>query len=135
MKGALALLLGLPLSLHAAQIYRCSGAGGVAYQETPCEAASTQQAWAVPEFPAVNTAERERILQREAALEARLLKRAEIEAAERIARDQRRAREVELEAERERASQAAEPVFVVPVFARPHRVLRPHRYGAPKPIY
>ena len=131
MKGALALLLALPLSLHAAQIYRCSGAGGVAYQETPCEAATAQQAWAVPEFPAVNTAERERILQREAALEARLLKRAEIDAAERIARDERKARELELQAERERAAAASseQPLYVIPLALRPHRAPR-HRTPA-----
>ena len=53
-------------------------------------------------FPDANALERERLFQREAALDARLLKRAEIDAAERIAREDRLAREREAQAERDR---------------------------------
>ena len=107
------MLAGLAPAVSAGPIYRCASAGGIAYQELPCPAASAERAWHAPEFPPVNLRERDRLLQREAALDARLLRRAEIEAAERIAREERRERELELAAERERARQA-QPVYVVP---------------------
>ena len=113
----------------AASIYRCASAGAVTYQEQPCPAATEERTWSLADFPPVNREERTRLLQREAALDARLLKRAEIEAAERIAREQRRAQELELAAERERA-RATEPVYVVPVVVRPFRPLRPPRHSA-----
>ena len=129
----LSLILLVAGTARAAPIYRCIDAGTVTYQEQAC--ASAGERVAIPDtYPEVNRAERDRLLQREAALEARLLKRAEIESAERIARENRRAREIELAAERERA-QPAEPVYVVPVIARPHRPVRPHRYGAFRPGY
>jgi len=125
--------LALSFDAHAAQIFRCLDAGRVTFQEIPCAAQAVERAWEIPSFPPVNTAERERLLQREAALEARLLKRAEIEAAERIARENRQARELELAAERERErARAAEPVYVVPVFLRPYRPARPPRHSGLK---
>ena len=102
-----------------AEIYRCSAAGSVTYQEVPCPAAAAGGSVAIPtSFPDANTAERDRILQREAALDARLLKRAEIDASERIARDDRIARERTLQALLERERAEPSPVFVV---ARPLR--------------
>lgn len=122
------LFLAAPFAAPAAgtQIYRCASAGGVSFQETPCGAASAQSTWDLPAFPPANSAERERLLQREAALDARMLRRAELEAAERIAREARRARELELQAERERAAAAeAQTIHAVPLFFRPARSWRP----------
>ena len=114
------------------QIYRCAAAGKVTFQEIPCAGAADERAWAVPAFPPVNVVERERLLQREAALDARLVRRAEIDAQERIAREQRRAREAEVEAERERARAAEQAVFypAYPAFyprPTPHHRHRPYR--------
>ena len=82
---------------------------GRAAQSAEAQSASAQvRAMDIPlVFPEVNRAERERLLQREAALDARLLKRAEIEAAERVAREDRAARELSLERERAREREAA----------------------------
>lgn len=109
---------------HGAQIFRCVDArGAVTYQETACALASDERAWQTPEYPPVNTAERDRLLQREAALDARLLKRAELDTAERIAREERRARELELASQREQASPEP-PLYIIPWTLRPPR---PHR--------
>jgi hypothetical protein len=78
-KRALAFVLGAACApgLAAAEIYRCAAATGVTYQQEPCQGGAIV---AIPaEFPAVNLAERERILQREAALEKRLEARRERE--------------------------------------------------------
>ena len=90
------------------------------------------------QFPDVNRVERERLLAREAALDARLLKRAEVDAAERIARDDRIARERELAALREelarRDREQGGGGFVVLRPARPlhlpHRMVRRPLPGA-----
>ena len=125
------ILLAASSPAGAERVFRCTTAGGsVTFQEQPCGAASDERVWEVPDYPPANTAERERLLQRESALDARLVKRAEIEAAERIAREERRTRE--LEAERTRN---AEPAYVGPVYGygwgggyvHPHR---PH----PQPL-
>ena len=118
MKAALAiigvLVSAVPLCCDAARLFRCTSAGGaVTFQEQPCGAASDERVQDLPEYPPANLAERDRLLQREAALDARLLKRAEIDSNERIARDARRSRELELEAERARS---AEPMYVGPVY-------------------
>jgi hypothetical protein len=119
------------LPTEAAQVFRCTAPGGaVTFQETPCDANAHERALDVPQYPAVNSAERERLLQREAALDARLLKRAEIEAAERVAKEARWAREAELETERQRAkaeTQYAYPVY--PVYGRPFRPRPTHHPG------
>jgi hypothetical protein len=113
------------LDAGAAGIYRCATGTGIAYQELPCDAGAAEKSLPAPDFPPVNATERSRLLDREAALDARMLKRAEIDASERIARETRWAREAELEAERERAKAAASqyypmyPVYGRPVYARP----------------
>jgi hypothetical protein len=116
-----ALLACALLDAGAMQIYRCNAAGAVSYQEQPCVTSTQERTLDVPEFPRVNTVERERLLQREAALEARLARRAEMEAAERIARENRRAQEAQLEAERKRQlhaegerGQVVAPVIFLP---------------------
>jgi hypothetical protein len=117
------------LDASAASIYRCATATGIAYQEFPCDAGARESALPAADFPPVNATERTRLLDREAALDARMLKRAEIDASERIAREARWAREAELEAERERARAAAAqyypiyPIYGRPAYARP--VYRP----------
>ena len=102
-----AILATLPLWLAlpaAAQVYRCVVPGGsVTYQQQPCEAAAEGGAVAIPASFPDHTEPRARLAAREAASDARRMHRLEIEAAERIARDHRIAREAELEAERERA--------------------------------
>ena len=106
------LVLAASLGADAARVFRCTSAGGsVTFQEQPCNAAAEERVQDIPEYPPANAAERDRLLQREAALDARLLKRAQIDSNERIAREARRS--LELEAERARA---AEPIYVGPVY-------------------
>ncbi len=130
----LVLLLVLACTASAAsEIYRCtSRQGGVTYQETPCAGGGESRAMSLS-FPEPNVAERERLLRREAALDARLLRRAEIESAERIARDERIARERIAQAELEAARLDAEarPLIVV---ARPGPYFR-RSIGRPHPLY
>jgi hypothetical protein len=129
MKPALVLALALaPLAAHA-EIYRCTSGGTVTYQEIPCPASAEAARMDIPAvFPEVNRAERDRLFAREAALDARLLRRAEIDASERIARDDRAAREREIAALREElARREAEPGgagFVVLRRARPTPIPR-----------
>ncbi len=117
-------LLGLAANAAAAsEIYRCKSPGGaVSYQEQPCPAESAGEAVNIPLSYPDHTAERDRLMQREAAMDARLLKRLEIEAAERIARDTRIARERELQAaqEREQAT-AAVPAYPAYIVGGPQR--------------
>jgi hypothetical protein len=102
-----------------AEIYRCSTGGSVTYQEIPCPASADAATMPIgADFPVVNLLERDRLLQREAALDARILKRAQIDAAERIARDDRIARELALQAQMERERAEAASYYVV---ARPLR--------------
>ena len=112
----------------AAEIYRCKSAGGVSYQEQPCDAASQGGAIAIPtQFPDY-IEPRNRLAAREAAADARILERLRIESAERIARDERAAREAQAQAERQQAEAAQPvwyPVYVGPV-ARVRPVVRPH---------
>jgi hypothetical protein len=123
--GLLAILATLASAgVQAAAVYRCTDSGGaVTYQELPCSAGAAERTWEVS-FPPANTTERERLLQREAALDARMLKRAELDTAERIAREARYAQEAALEAERERAKATESPYFY-PVYARPVRYAVP----------
>ena len=129
--GAVA-LAAIAIPAHA-EIFRCTASGGaVTYQEIPCPASAPGRATDIPEaYPVINRIERDRLLEREAALEERLLKRAQIDAAERIARDDRLARERENQALREALARrdegfAAGPGFVL---VRPLRASRlaPHR--------
>ena len=90
----LAALLMLAAGMSSAEIFRCTARdGGVTYQQDPCAASSNGGAVNIPTSYPDYSAERDRLALREAALDARLLKRLEIEAAERIARDDRIARE------------------------------------------
>jgi len=120
-----AAMLGLAANAVAAnEIYRCRASGGsVTYQQEPCPVASEAEAVNIPTSYPDHTAERERLMQREAAMDARLLKRLEIEAAERIARDMRIARERELQAEQERAAAnaAAAPTYPAYIVGWPQR--------------
>ena|SRR2546421_385624 len=102
-------------------IFRCSGPGGsVTYQEIACPPSERGGAVDIPtSFPEMNQVERDRLLQREALLDARLLRRLEIEAAERIARYDRMSREREAEAQR-----ALTPVVPAYVIVRPMRMHR-----------
>lgn len=99
-------LLGLGIAIasvqgQAAGIYRCTEpGGGVTYQETACAGSSTGGAANIPTgFPDFNVVEHERILNREAMLDSRMLERYRIDSAERIARDDRIAREKEAAAQ------------------------------------
>jgi hypothetical protein len=126
-------LVAIAIPAHA-EIFRCTASGGaVTYQEVPCPASAQSRAMDIPavDYPEVNRAERERLLQREAALDARQLKRAQVDAAERIARDDRAARERESQALRDALAQrdaqsSAGPAFVL---VRP---LRPPRLNSPR---
>ena len=115
----LAILLAASAGSAGAEIYRCSAGGSVTYQEIPCPASADATTMPIgADFPAVNLLERDRLLQREAALDARILKRAELDSAERIARDDRISRELTLQAQMERERNEATPYYVV---ARPLR--------------
>ena len=127
----LLVLLSCAAAIAHAQIYRCTGAkGAVSYQEIPCAAAEQGRTMDIPAtFPEVNTAERNRLLQREAALEARQVERMRIESAERVALAELATREREAKAQREAAELAAQqsgyPVFVTGPYLRGPRV-HPH---------
>jgi len=124
----LAALLLLATGLCSAEIFRCTARdGGVTYQQDPCAASSNGGAVNIPSSYPDYSYERERLALREAALDARLLKRLEIEANERIARDERIAREKEAQAALALAqAQQAYPLYGI---ARPLQVPRrlPHR--------
>jgi hypothetical protein len=126
------------MSAHA-EIFRCTAsAGRVTYQEIPCASAEQSRTMDIPAaFPEVNNAERNRLLQREAALDARLIERSRIESAERIARAELAAREREAEAAREAAAAAAAQTYAPafgywPVYRQPPRV-RHHILRGPPP--
>ena len=113
-----AVMLGLAANAAvASEIYRCRSPGGaITYQQQPCPLASEAEALSIPSSYPDHTAERDRLMQREAAMDARLMKRLEIESAERIARDTRIARESELQAERDRAAAAAAAAAGYPAY-------------------
>lgn len=118
-----AMLLGLTADAVAAgEIYRCKSPGGtVGYQQQPCAQPGDGDVVGIATIYPDHTGARDRLMQREAAMDARLLKRLEIEAAERIARDERIAREAALQAERERTEREraqSTPAFIV---GWPHR--------------
>jgi hypothetical protein len=127
---AATVLVAIAIPAHA-EIFRCTASGGaVTYQEIPCPASAPGRATDIADaYPEINRAERERLLQREAALEARMLKRAEIDAAERISRDDRIARERELQALREALAQRDSPTTVGPLFVG----IRPFRHPRASP--
>jgi len=132
------LVLASIASSARAEIFRCTGSGGrITYQEVPCGSAEQSRTMDIPAaFPEVNNVERNRLLQREAALDARLIERSRIESAERIARAELAAREREAEAAREAAAAAAQayaPAFGYwPVYRQPPRI-RHHILRGPPP--
>ena len=124
------LILAVATGAAAAPIYRCDSPKGTSYQEFPCESQDLGGATSLPtSFPEYNKAEHDRILAREAALEERMLRREAINSAERIARDDRIAREKEAEAQLAMAEAMAISAYGVPAgWVRPH----PHRSTAQK---
>jgi hypothetical protein len=123
----LAVLLILAATQCSAEIFRCTARdGGVTYQQDPCGASSSGGAVNIATSYPDHTYERERLASREAALDARLLKRLEIEAAERIARDDRSARERQAQAARDlaEAQQAAPAYGIVRALHVPHHFPR-----------
>jgi len=114
----LAALVFLAAGTSSAEIFRCTARdGGVTYQQDPCAAASAGAAVNIPTSFPEYSAERDRLMQREAAMDERLLRRLEIEAAERIARDDRVSREKEAQAERDRL-ESTTPTYVLGVPVR-----------------
>jgi hypothetical protein len=132
-----AILLVLAADAAAAgEIYRCKAPGGTAsYQQQPCAHPDDGGAVGIATIYPDHTAERDRLMQRVAAMDARLIRRLEIEAAERIARDERIAREAALQAERERTERERAqnaPVLIVGWPQRPGSAPRrpwPERYS------
>ncbi|MGZ5039232.1 MAG: DUF4124 domain-containing protein [Usitatibacter sp.] len=97
----------------SAEIYRCQARGGVTYQEVPCPAEAIADKMSIPTFYPDYMPERDRLAAREAALDARLLRRLEIESLERIARDERIAREKEAQAALAMSQSQDSPVYVL----------------------
>ena len=114
-------------------IYRCTERGAVTYQEIPCGEVEQARTVNIPSvFPEANVAERNRLLQREAALDARLLERARIESAERIAQSELATREKEAKAMREAAELAAQqPVYPAYIVGPAYRGPRLRHHQAP----
>jgi len=130
----LAAILALASVQAGAQIYRCKdAAGAVTYQEVACAGTEQGGTTKIPSvFPDVNTSERNRLLQREAALDARLLERARIESAERVAQSELATREKEAKAMREAAELAAQqPVYPAYVAGPVYRGPRVRHHQAP----
>jgi len=114
---AVSALLSLGALPAAADVYRCSHAKGVTYQEIPCPDSSVGERANIPTiFPEPNVAERERLLEREAALYKRLEARRDREVQEAVLRDA--AAERQLERERLAAAQAAaqaQPQYLIAI--------------------
>jgi hypothetical protein len=119
-------------ALAASEIFRCAApGGGITYQQLPCPDASAGRVIDVPsQYPEIDRAARERLFQREAALDARLMKREELDAALRIAREDRLARESEALARRQ-AMEAPPVYFVAQPYRLPRAPLRHH--SRPRP--
>ena len=132
--GSIALLAALSFAapvLAADDIFRCVGAGGaISYQQMPCEAAGGV-ARVPTEFPPANSAERERIFQREADMYRRLEAQRDRQLAETIARNAREEQAAALERERLAAAAQAPTYAVAYPYWRPRAV---HRVpGGPLP--
>ena len=113
MRRVLLVLASLALvPAFAADIYRCQAGGAVTYQQRPCDEGTAGGPTAIPaEFPPVNTAERERLLAREAALDQRLEMQRERLAREAATRQEREIERTRLAAAE--AAAAAEPRWLV----------------------
>ena len=109
-----------------ADVFRCtSSAGAVTYQEMPCAPDQAVRVVDVPErYPAANQAERDRLFQREAALDRRLEAERERESREEIARISRPAPV---------AAQEPEPqvALFIPTPLRPSRRAHVHSHLRP----
>src|SRR5256885_1082559 len=114
----------------SADVFRCQSRHGVTYQQLPCPDEAIAETVGIPtEYPDYLAA-RDRLAAREAAMDARLLKRLEIESAERIARDNRIAREREAQAALALA-QAQSQDSAVYIVGRP---LRSGHHAAHRPL-
>lgn len=123
------------LDAASASIYRCTEpGGGITYQETACAGVATGGTVNIPTaYPDYNVGEHERILQREALLDERLLRRNAIDSAERIAREDRAAREKEAEARiAEADAQAAGGGYPFFAAGRPFAGRHPPHHSQPK---
>lgn len=117
----------------SAEIYRCQTRQGTTFQELPCSDEAISDTMNIPASYPDYIPERDRLAAREAAMDARLLKRLEIESAERIARDERVAREKQAQAESDRLAQMQAQggaLYIVPFAGRspprhPQRGARP----------
>jgi hypothetical protein len=109
-----------------ADVFRCtSSAGAVTYQETPCAADQAARVVDVPErYPAANLAERDRLFQREAALDRRLEAERERWTREAIAR-------IPPPAPVEAQAPQPQVVLFVPAYPRPFRPARIHAHLRP----
>jgi len=116
--GLLLLATDAPAS---SDVFRCTAPGGrITYQEIPCPNDNAERVIDVPShFPEIDRAARDRLFQREAALDARQLKREELDAALRIAREERLGRDAEV---RQAAMVDAAPLYLI---GQPLRPLRP----------
>jgi hypothetical protein len=109
-----------------ADVFRCTSmAGAVTYQAMPCAADQAMRIVDVPEsYPAANTAERDRIFQREAALDRRLEAERERQTRVTIAR-------ISQPAPVEGPAQEPQVVLFVPSQLRPVRPARIHLHLRP----
>jgi hypothetical protein len=97
------------LDCNATPVHRCFTANlGVSYQEAACEPGNDAGELDLANFPAVNAAERERVLQREAALDRRLDAERERLSREEMTRISARA---QVAAARAAAAAPAEPAY------------------------
>ena len=118
MRWAAALLAVAAGPALAGDIVRCTARdGSVIYQDTPCGGSGREHALDIPsDFPPPNSAERARLLAREAAMDQRLEAQRERDAKESALREARAEREA---AERARlaalaaAREAQEPQFIL----------------------
>jgi hypothetical protein len=106
-----ALAFGRAFECAGAEIFRCSTPNGsISYQEIPCAPNSDAGKVDVPSiFPDIDIAARERLLQREAALDHRLEAQRERLSREEMARISARA---QVAAARALSAPASEPVYV-----------------------
>jgi hypothetical protein len=121
------LLLAAHAAAASAEIFRCTAPdGAVTYQQIPCPSASSERPVDVPaSYPGFDPAERERLFDREAALDRRLEARRERESREAIAAQASRAQQAK--------AQASEPAYflagpIAPILRLPHGPRRPHRW-------
>lgn len=101
------------------EVFRCTVGGSVTYQELPCVESAREEKLGLPSsFPEVNTARRDELLAREAALDKRLEAERERLSREKIASVQAAA---QVAAARALAAPPVEPVYYPALpYWRPH---------------